>query len=133
MNWTRIGIAGVVAGIVVSVANFIMHGLIMGAEYTRHGAFTQEQANPAHLVLVGLCIGVMAALLYAKTHSSWGTGPVAGAKFGFFLGLVFFFSPFYLPLVISEFPYHMGWCWGGIDLIGFVIYGTVIGAIYKKA
>ena len=52
--------------------------------------------------------------------------------FGFWLGLVAFFSPFYDSLVIEGFPYFLSWCWGGANLISLVIFGAVIGAIYKS-
>ena len=55
-----------------------------------------------------------------------------GATFGFFLGLVAFFPNFYFSLVLEGFPYFLSWCWGGINLIDFVIAGVVLALIYRQ-
>lgn len=132
MNCTRAILAGVAGGIVATMANYIMHGMIMASAYMKYPVFTKEQANPLWFFLVGICIGIPVAILFAKTRESWANGLVGGATFGLFLGLVSFFPPFYDSLVIEGFPYHLSWCWGGINVIGFVVYGLVIGAIYKS-
>ena len=132
MNWGKAIIAGIVGGIVLNIANFVMHGLIMGGTYARYPeVFTQEEANPAWFFLVAICTGIAAAFLFGWTRKSWSEGYMGGAVFGFWLGLVFFFAPFYNPLVIEGFPYYLSWCWGAINLIGFVILGLVLGALYK--
>ncbi|MDH3525013.1 MAG: hypothetical protein OES32_15640 [Acidobacteriota bacterium] len=133
MNWSKAILAGVVAGIVVNVSDFVMHGLIMGETYTKYPTvFSQEQASPLYFAAISVCIGITAAILFAKTRGSWGAGWQGGATYGFFLGLVAFFPNFYDSLVIADFPYYLSWCWGGITLIGAVIGGAVLGAIYKS-
>jgi len=57
---------------------------------------------------------------------------MGGVAFGFLLGLVYFFQPFYNPLVIQGFPYHLAWCWGGVNLIDSVLFGATVGLIIKK-
>ena len=132
MNWAKTILAGVVGGIVLTLVNYVMHGLIMAETYTKYAVFSQEQGNPAHFFLVGICTAVMAALLFAKSRASWAEGLVGGAAFGFFLGLAFFFVPFYNPIVLEGFPYYLSWCWGGIDLIGYTILGAVLGLMMKR-
>ena len=133
MNWTKAVIAGVVAGVVVWIADFVIHGMIMGATYTKYPeVFSQEQANPVLFLLISVCIALAVAILFAKTRDCWQEGIMGGVVFGFFLGLVAFFSNFYYPLVLDGFPYYLGWCWGGINMIEAVIGGTVVAAIYKQ-
>lgn len=133
MNWIRVILAGVAGGIVVTIANFVMHGMIMANTYTKYPVFAREQANPLHFLLVAVCIGIPVAILFAKTRESWAGGILGGGTFGFFLGLVAFFPPFYDSLVIEGFPYYLSWCWGGMNLIGFVVYGLTIGLLYKSS
>ncbi|MEE8137958.1 MAG: hypothetical protein V3T81_03665 [Thermoanaerobaculia bacterium] len=134
MNWTKAVIAGVVGGVAVWIANFIMHAVIMGQTYAKYPeVFSQEEGSPFPFLLVGVFIAVPGALLFAKTRDSWGEGIAGGATFGFWLGLVSFFAPFYNSLVLEGFPYFLAWCWGGINLIGFVILGAILGAMVKKA
>lgn len=132
MNWSKVVVAGVAGGIVNTLANYVMHGVIMNKTYMSYPeVFTQEDSGAYWFFLVGAAVGVLVAVLFAKTRSSWAEGMGGGATFGFYLGLAFFFTNMYPALVIEGFPYYLSWCWGGIDLIGYTILGAVIGAIYK--
>lgn len=132
MNWTKALIAGVAAGVAMNIVDFVNHGVLMAGTYeSLPDVFTQEQANPAWFFLVAISLAIAAALLYAKTYACWGGGAKSGLTFGFWLGLVLFFVPFYNPLVIDGFPYYLAWCHGGMNLIAFLVAGTVIGLIYK--
>ena len=135
MNWSKIVVAGVVGGVVHTLAAYVMHGIIMANTYVKYPeVFRQEDNSPAvyWFFVVGMLIGVTACVLFAKTRDAWGDGVGGGATFGFYLGLVVFFLQFYPTLVIEGFPYYLSWCWGGIDLIGFTILGAVLGVMYKK-
>jgi hypothetical protein len=133
MSWSKAVLAGAAGGVVLTLADWVMHGFIMAQAYTKYEVFSQEPANPLHFFVVGICIGIMAAILFGKTRDSWGRGAVGGATYGFFLGLVGFFQPFYHSLVFDGFPYYMSWCWGGIHVIGFVILGTVLGLMMRRS
>lgn len=134
MNWQKAIVAGVVAGIAMSIAEFVMHGMIMASTYAKYPeVFTQEQSNPLFFLLVAVCISIFAAILFAKTRQCWGDGFKGGATYGLFLGLVMFFVRFYDSLVYDGYPYHLAWCQGGINLIVVVVAGVVMGAIYKRA
>jgi len=133
MSWTRTILAGLAAGVAVDIANFVQHGLIMGNTYRQYDTvFSQQQANPLFFLLIDVCIGITAAILFARSRGSWAAGIKGGVIFGCFLGLVSVFPNFYYPLVIDGFPYHLAWCWGGINLIDAVIGGAVLGLIYKQ-
>ncbi len=133
MNWTRIALAGVAAGIVNWISDFVMHGMVMAATYQRLSqVYTQTQANPAWFLLVAVTTCLMAALLFARTRGSWAAGWKGGLSFGFFLGLVVFFARFYDPLVVDGYPYYLAWCQGGIYMIDNLLAGAVIGSILKS-
>lgn len=131
MNWTKALIAGVVGGLAVSVYNFIMHEMIMGATYDGLAVFRQD-ANPIWFSVVAIVVGIAGAMLFAKSRASWGAGVKGGVNFGFWVGLIGFFAQFYNPLVINEFPYYLSWCWGGIILIGWMVFGAVAALLYKE-
>lgn len=133
MNWTRIVIGGVVAGILTNLANYVMHGMIMANTYKKYDqVFSQTAANPLKFFAVAIVMWICVAVLFGKTRQSWAAGWNGGLGFGFFLGLASFFANFYHPLVIDGFPYHLAWCWGGIGLIGGLIGGAVLGALIPK-
>lgn len=133
MNWTKAILAGVVGGVVMNLGDWVMHGFIMGNTYGKYAIFGREPAHPLHFFLVAVCIGIMAALLFARTRECWGDGLKGGATFGFWVGLVAFFGNFYNTLVIEGFPYYLSWCWGGMEMIGMVLLGAVLGMMYKRA
>lgn len=133
MNWIRALIAGVVGGIIVWVYNFLVHGFIMSATYEKFDVFAvAPEPNRIWFVVVAITIGIAGGLLFAKSRASWGEGVKGGVMFGFWLGLVSFFAQFYNPLVFKGFPYFLSWCWGGITLIGWMIFGAVVAVIYKE-
>lgn len=133
MNWGRVLGAGVVAGIVVNLVDFGLHGVVLAETYKKYDTvFSQKEANPLHFFAAAILIGIFVALLFAKTRTSWGEGWKGGATFGLYFGLATFFASFYNPLVIADFPYYLSWCWGGIHLIDGVVGGTVMGAMIKR-
>jgi hypothetical protein len=133
MNWTRVILGGLAAGIVTNLADFVTHGMIMANTYKKYDqVFSQTQANPAKFFAISMAVGVFVAILFAKTRASWPEGVKGGLAFGFWFGLAMFFMNFYNPLVIAGFPYFLSWCWGGIGLIDGLVAGAVLGAIIKR-
>jgi hypothetical protein len=132
MNWTRVALAAVAAGVVMVVAGFVLHGMVMAPTYTEYAdVFSQEQASPAWFSLISVVLSLVVAVLYAKTRSSWPAGWRGGALLGLLVGLVVGFTSFYWPLVIAGFPYYLSWCWLGIDVIEYTIVGVVVGLVYR--
>jgi hypothetical protein len=133
MNWTRVLLGGLAAGIVTTIADFVLHGMVMAPTYMRYTeVFSQTQANPLWFTLISICIGIAVAVLFALTRGSWASGVAGGVTFGFFVGLVGFFPSFYSPLVIEGFPYYLAWCWGGITMIDSLLAGAVLGGIVRR-
>ncbi len=137
MNWGRAIGAGLAAGFVQNIANFVMHGLVLGGMYLDQPAFVQEPDSMAMQVVwflvIALVLGVVASLLFASSRQSWQPGAKGGLHFGVLLGAVVGFQQFYLTLVVNDFPYHVAWLWLAVDVISFGIGGMVLGAVYKRA
>lgn len=136
MNWGRAIGAGLAAGFVQNIANFVMHGLVLGGMYLDQPAFVQEPENMAMQIVwflvIALVLGVVASLLFASSQQSWQPGVKGGLHFGVLLGAVVGFQQFYLTLVVNDFPYHVAWLWLAVDVISFGIGGMVLGAVYKR-
>lgn len=137
MNWGRAIGAGLAAGFVQNIANFVMHGLVLGGMYLDQPAFVQEPDNMAMQIVwflvIALVLGVVASLLFASSRQSWQPGAKGGLHFGVLLGAVVGFQQFYLTLVVNDFPYHVAWLWLAVDVISFGIGGMALGAVYKRA
>lgn len=132
MNWGKAILAGAVGGVVVNLYSGLMHGFIMSETYKKHALLSQ---NPSMiwLFVVSITIGIGGGLLFAKSRDSWGAGVKGGVTFGFWMGVVTFFAHFYNPLIFEGFPYFLSWCWGGITLIGWMVFGAVASLIYKES
>lgn len=131
MNWTKAVVAGVGAGVAITVVNYVAHALILKETYTKYPVINPPSPN-VYFLVVAVLVGIAGAILFAKTRKCWKEGAAGGAAFGFWLGLVAFFGTFYGSLVIAGFPYFLDWCWGSINLIGSLVGGAVLGAIYKS-
>ena len=133
MDWTKILGAGLVAGIVINLVDWVLHGFIMADTYRKYSdTFSQEEANPIWFFVVAIAAAIFLAILFAKTRDCWAEGAKGGMTYGFWLGMVLFFGNFYYPLVIGGFPYFLAWCWGGIGLIDAIVGGAIIGLMIKK-
>jgi len=133
MNWMRIVLGGVLAGVATNIADFVMHGMILAKTYQKYPeAFSQTPANPLHFAAISVVMGICIAILFAKSRSAWEAGWKGGATFGLFFGIAIFFSGFYMPLVIGGFPYYLAWCWGGTYLVDALVGGVVLGAVIPR-
>ena len=134
MNWSKAIIAGIVGGIVMTLADYVMHGVIMKNTYMKYSeVFRQDDAGVHYFFFVGIMVSIMAAILFGKTRSAWADGVTGGITFGFLLGMVLFFTRFYQSLTLEGFPYYLNWCSGGMAVIAFVVLGAVLGLMMKKA
>jgi hypothetical protein len=133
MNWSKAVIAGVVGGIVMTMVDFVLHGIIMASTYAKYPeVFRQDDAGAHYFFFVGIVVAIMVAVLFGKTRAAWADGLMGGVTFGFFLGLAVYFTNFYNPLVIDGFPYYLSWCWGAINVISFMALGAVLGVMMKR-
>ena len=132
MNWTRVLAGGVAAGIVMNLADFVQHGIILAETYKKYAVFTKTEANPALFALVSVVVAIFIAILFARTRQAWAAGWKGGLAFGFFFGLATFFAGFYFPMVLEGFPYHLAWCWGGVGMIDALLGGATLGAIIPR-
>lgn len=130
MNWNKALISGVVGGVAVTLYNTLMHGFIMREAYSKVAHFRAD-ANPVWFALLAVLVGIVGGILFAKTRASWGAGPKGGISFGVWLGVIAFLMAFYLPLTQKDFPYYLTWCMGGIDFLGWIVFGAVVGAMNK--
>lgn len=134
MNWGKILLGGIVAGIAMNIVDFVSHGVLLANTYTElDDVFTQTQANPVWFVLIAVCLSIALAIMFSRTRECWAAGAQGGATFGAYMGVFAFFPSFYDTLVVDGFPYYLAWCHGSIAFIGAVVAGAVLGLIIKRA
>ncbi|MDX1501242.1 MAG: hypothetical protein R3325_02685 [Thermoanaerobaculia bacterium] len=133
MNWSKVLIGGLVAGIALNLTEWVLHGVVMANTYKRYPVFTQEAASPLWFLLVAICVAIAAAILFAKTRQCWADGAKGGATFGILLGVFAGLTFFYNPLVYEGYPYYLAWCQGSITVVALAIVGVVLGLVIRKA
>ena len=135
MNWTRVVLSGVVAGIVMNIVEFVEHGVILADTYKKYSPqpFTATEANPGYFALIAVLTGIAAAILFAKTRQSWADGWKGGVTFAFFGALVSIWANFHQPLVIEGFPYYLAWCWSGSQMIAGLAGGAGLGVMLRRS
>ena len=94
INWTRVIIGGGVAAVILFIAGFIIHGVILGADWT---AWQKAGHMPLALshgeaiviwVLVSLINGFTGVWIYAGIRPRYGAGAKTALIAGFMLWLV---------------------------------------------
>jgi hypothetical protein len=130
MQWSKVLLAGLAGGVVVSIYDFIMYGLIMGSTFQKYEVFRSD-ANAMWFPVLAILTGLVGAVFFAKSRSAWSAGAKGGVNFGFWVGLIGVIANFYMPLTFNGYPYYLTWCTGGIVLVGWMAYGAVVGAMYK--
>ncbi len=134
MNWSRILLGGVVAGVAKNLVDFAMHVGVMSDTYARYDTvFVQEDGNPLWHFVIAMVAGVIAAYLFGKTRQNWEGRWKGGLFFGLTLGALIGFYNFFIGMVFQGFPYYLSWCWLGIELLGWGVLGVVLSLFIKRA
>lgn len=135
MRWSKVLTAGLVGGIVNAVFGFLMYAVIMGNTFRKYSPEVfrgaENEPNMMWFIIMPVLLGLAGAVLFAKTRATWQAGLKGGVLFGFWVGLIGFLSNFYLPLTITGYPYYLAWCTGSIIVIGWMVFGAVLAAVYK--
>jgi hypothetical protein len=80
INWKKVVLGGLVAGIIIDVVEGILEGIVLGPEWRQAmqalGHPLQETGGKIALhVLLGLAYGLAAMWLYASIRPRYGAGP----------------------------------------------------------
>ncbi len=137
INWGRVILGGIVAGIVVNISEFLLHGVVLkaAAEEAMKAlgkTVPMTGATIAIWMIWGFLFGIAAVWLYAAIRPRYGAGPATAAKAG--IG-AWFFSHLLCGIVFM----NMGLSPGGSMAVPLVwtlvesIVATVVGAwLYKE-
>ncbi len=138
INWGRVILGGIVAGIVVNISEFLLHAVVLktaGEEAMKALGKTVSMtgATIAIWLIWGFLFGIAAVWLYAAIRPRYGAGPGTAAKAG--IG-AWFFAHFLCAIVFM----NMGLFPSGSMTVPLIwtlveaIVATVVGAwAYKEA
>jgi hypothetical protein len=93
INWTRVVIGGIVAAVILFIAGFIIHGAILGADWTAwqkagHMPLALSHGNAVVIwIIVSLVNGLTGVWIYAGIRPRYGAGAQTALIAGFMLWL----------------------------------------------
>ena len=123
INWKKVFVGGVVAGIIIDVIEGIFEGVVLGPQWRQAmqalGHPLQETGGQMVLhTLLGLAYGISAVWLYAAIRPRYGAGP----KTALFAGLAVWVIGYFLP----------AFNWGSRDLFpGQLVVSASLGELVE--
>lgn len=142
INWGRVILGGLLAGVVINIAEFLINGVILGQDWTAAMKVlgidleAAMQANPGMMAMFlvwGFIFGVIAVWLYAAIRPRFGPGPRTAACAGVVLWLAAYLGPMMSYSALGLWPMRLALIASALGLVELVL-ATVVGAwLYKEA
>ena len=109
INWNRVLLGGLVAGLIIDVAEWLLQGVFLGSEWRQAmqnlGRPVQETAGRVlFYVMLGLMYGILASWAYASIRPRYGAGPKTALYAGLGVWLLGYFLPTLTWLPMGLFP-----------------------------
>jgi hypothetical protein len=138
INWTRVLIGGLIAGVVLNVVFFAAWGPLVGrslrAALLALGHPMQETVGAAALfVVLGFLMGILAIWLYAAIRPRYGAGPGTAVLAGVAAGLMMAVVPdIGWGLTLRLIPARV-WVGDSVIFLPAGVIATLLGAwVYKE-
>ena len=135
INWARVFLGGIVAGLIINTFEFVENGLVLARDWDvamKALGRAMEPSAIANFFIWGFLVGFGAIWLYAAARPRFG----AGAKTAILTGVALWFFTFALPDFVEWelhlFPHRLVAIGALVGLVEVVI-GSVAGAaLYKE-
>jgi hypothetical protein len=78
INWARVILGGLVAGLIINIFEFILHGVIIAQDMAAATSALGKQVGGVQLCMFlawGFLVGIFAVWLYAALRPLYGPGP----------------------------------------------------------
>jgi hypothetical protein len=137
INWTRVILGGLLAGLIINICDYIVNGLMLGSMWS--AAMKALNKSPdmgigpiAAFWLGGFLIGIYALWLYATVRPHFGPGPRTAVIAGIVVWIPASLLAMIAPAAMHLFRYRLIAIGVVLGLVELVL-GTVAGAwLYKE-
>jgi hypothetical protein len=135
MNYKKFLLAFLVAGVVMNILDFIMHGMILRSTYQANPTlFNQPGTFKGWFIFGDFVAMAVFVLVYNKVFDSFGGGVRGGLIYGLYAGVLMSFpGMIFLHLIFAGFPYSLSWIWTIYFIVAYAILGIVVGVLYKES
>lgn len=133
MNWKKFWIAFVVVYVVYQITNLIVHAGLLSGVYERlvtDGVFRSEADMPGWVFWVtALVFSYFFVFIFAKGYEN--RGIMEGVRYGFYVGMLFFFVGSFDQFVMYPIHYSLTWYWIILGIIQTILCGIAAALVYK--
>ena len=139
INWARVILGGVVAGIVIDVCEGILNGVILqqqwAAAFTALGktSNTMSVKQIAAFNVWGIVAGIITVWLYAGLRAHYGAGPRTAILAGLTVWALAFGLATAVPVFFHLYPVGLGLTSVALEAVEMILAGLVGGALYKES
>ncbi len=112
INWIRVLIGGIVAGVIIDVVQWLLNGVLLGSDWRAVmqalGRPVQETAGSiVFYIVLGFAYGIMAIGSYAAIRPRFGAGPRTALYAGIGVWLLGYFLPLATWMPMGLFPAYL--------------------------
>src|SRR6266849_4619180 len=135
INWNRVILGGLVAGVIINIFEFALHGFVLAKDMDAAvRALGREVGGSALLMFLawGFLVGIFAVWLYAAIRPRYGAGPKTALCAGAAVWVLGYLLAAVTPFALKLFPANVIAIGLVVGLIE-VITGTLVGAkLYRE-
>ena len=137
INWNRVLLGGIVAGLIIDTIQWLLHGVVFGSQWRQ---VMQDLGRPLQetngriifYVALGLVYGILAVWAYASVRPRYGAGPRTALYAGLGVWLLGYFLPTLTWIPMGLFPGRLVIITVSVGLAE-ILAATVVGAwLYQE-
>lgn len=137
INWQRVILGGLLAGLIINAVEFVLNGVILQKDWA---ATMKAMGRPENLTgtqiaafnVTGFLIGIFAIWLYSAIRPRYGPGPKTAVCAGVAVWTIGYLLPSIAPMVLHILPRRL-MATGILVGLGEIIVGALAGAwLYKE-
>ena len=109
INWNRVLLGGIVAGLIIDVVQWLLNGVLLGSDWRQAmqalgKPLAETPARSLFYILLGLVYGILAIWVYASIRPRYGAGPITALYAGLGVWLLGYFLPALIWMPMGLFP-----------------------------
>ena len=136
INWNRVILGGLVAGVIINIFEFALHGAVLAKDMDAAVRALGREVGGRELLMFlawGFLVGIFAVWLYAAIRPRYGAGPKTALCAGAAVWGLGYLLASAMPIALHIFPRHIMAIGLAVGLVE-VLVGSVAGAwLYREA
>jgi hypothetical protein len=135
INWGRVIVGGIVAGIIINVFEYVTNGRVLAADWAAAMQSLGRQLPAGSTVVFtvwGFLVGISAIWLYAAARTRFGAGPGTAVLTGFAYWVIGYLFPNVVNWALAIFPSRLLAITTIVGLVEIIVASLAGAFIYKE-